>query len=39
MSDTVKEFDRRPWVLLAPSLLAIIALVVIPMSFILVYSF
>jgi spermidine/putrescine transport system permease protein len=34
-----KEFDPRPWYLLAPSMLAIIALVVIPMSFILVYSF
>ncbi len=35
----LKGFDPRPWYLLAPSLLAIIALVVIPMSFILVYSF
>lgn len=34
-----KVFDPRPWYLLAPSMLAIIALVVIPMSFILVYSF
>jgi spermidine/putrescine transport system permease protein len=34
-----KEFDPRPWYLLAPSMLAITALVVIPMSFILVYSF
>lgn len=34
-----KEFDARPWYLLAPSLLAIFALVVVPMSFILVYSF
>jgi spermidine/putrescine transport system permease protein len=33
------EFDARPWYLLAPSLLAIFALVVVPMSFILVYSF
>lgn len=32
-------FDRRPWLLLSPALLSIIALVVIPMSFILVYSF
>ncbi|NQV94281.1 MAG: ABC transporter permease [Sphingomonadales bacterium] len=39
MSETAREFDRRPWILLAPSLLAITALVVIPMSFILVYSF
>lgn len=31
--------DRRPWLLLTPALLSIIALVVIPMSFILVYSF
>lgn len=34
-----KEFDARPWYLLTPSLLAIFALVVVPMSFILVYSF
>lgn len=33
------EFDARPWFLLAPSLLAILVLVVVPMSFILVYSF
>lgn len=38
MAET-KEFDARPWYLLAPSLLAIFALVVVPMSFILVYSF
>lgn len=31
--------DKRPWVLLSPSLLAISLLVVIPMAFILVYSF
>ncbi len=34
-----KAFDRRPWLLLAPALLAIAMLVVVPMSFILVYSF
>jgi len=34
-----REFDPRPWYLLTPSLLAIFALVVVPMSFILVYSF
>ncbi|WP_328701226.1 ABC transporter permease [Sedimentitalea arenosa] len=31
--------DRRPWILLTPALLFITALVVIPMAFILVYSF
>lgn len=31
--------DKRPWVLLSPSLLAITLLVVIPMAFMLVYSF
>jgi len=31
--------DKRPWVLLSPSLFAITMLVVIPMAFILVYSF
>ncbi len=34
-----KAFDRRPWLLLSPALLSIVALVVVPMSFILVYSF
>ncbi len=34
-----QEFDRRPWLLLTPALLSITALVVIPMSFILVSSF
>lgn len=38
MAETT-EFDARPWYLLTPSLLAIFALVVVPMSFILVYSF
>ncbi len=38
MAET-KAFDARPWYLLTPSLLAIFALVVVPMSFILVYSF
>lgn len=31
--------NKRPWVLLSPSLLAITLLVVIPMAFMLVYSF
>jgi len=38
MADT-RDFDPRPWRLLAPSMLAIIALVVIPISFMLTYSF
>ena len=33
------EPDRRPWVLLSPALVFITMLVVIPMAFILVYSF
>ncbi|MEQ8814535.1 MAG: ABC transporter permease [Thalassobaculum sp.] len=33
------ERDLRPWYLLSPALLAIALLVVVPMSFILVYSF
>ncbi|MDU8913688.1 ABC transporter permease [Aestuariicoccus sp. MJ-SS9] len=37
MSDTTA--DRRPWLLLTPALLFITVLVVIPMAFILVYSF
>ena len=35
----VRTFDPRPWYLLSPALLAITLLVVVPMSFILVYSF
>lgn len=35
----IKSFDPRPWRLLSPALLAITLLVVVPMSFILVYSF
>ena len=35
----VKSFDPRPWRLLSPALLAITLLVVVPMSFIFVYSF
>ncbi len=31
--------ERRPWILLAPALVTIVMLVVVPMSFILVYSF
>jgi len=38
MAET-RDFDPRPWRLLAPSMLAIIALVVIPISFMLTYSF
>jgi spermidine/putrescine transport system permease protein len=34
-----REFDPRPWYLLSPALLAITLLVIVPMSFILVYSF
>ncbi len=34
-----QQIDRRPWILLSPALLFITALVVIPMAFILVYSF
>jgi spermidine/putrescine transport system permease protein len=33
------EFDPRPWYLLSPALLAITLLVVVPMAFIMVYSF
>jgi len=33
------QFDPRPWYLLSPALLAITFLVIVPMSFILVYSF
>ncbi|WP_370402747.1 ABC transporter permease [Sulfitobacter sp. JB4-11] len=33
------QVDRRPWLLLSPALVFITALVVIPMAFILVYSF
>lgn len=39
MSDATNGIDRRPFYLLTPSFVAITALVVIPMSFILVYSF
>jgi len=39
MASTAEKFDKRPWVLLSPALIAITALVVIPMSFMLVYSF
>ncbi len=33
------EFDPRPWYLLSPALLAIALLVIVPMGFMLVYSF
>ncbi|WP_372614979.1 ABC transporter permease [Aquicoccus sp.] len=39
MPDTATPIDTRPMVLLTPAFIAITALVVIPMSFILVYSF
>lgn len=39
MAVEAAKFDKRPWLLLSPALIAITALVVIPMSFILVYSF
>ncbi len=39
MPDTATPIDKRPLVLLTPAFIAITALVVIPMSFILVYSF
>ena len=39
MAGKAAKFDNRPWVLLSPALLAITALVVIPMSFMLAYSF
>jgi spermidine/putrescine transport system permease protein len=35
----IQRTDKRPWVLLSPSLVAITLLVVIPMAFMLVYSF
>ncbi|KAA0914838.1 ABC transporter permease [Aquicoccus porphyridii] len=39
MAETATPIDKRPLVLLTPAFIAITALVVIPMSFILVYSF
>lgn len=39
LAQTDQAADKRPWLLLSPSLLAITLLVVIPMAFILVYSF
>lgn len=33
------EFDPRPWYLLSPALIAITLLVIVPMGFMLVYSF
>ncbi|KPP81911.1 MAG: spermidine/putrescine transport system permease protein [Rhodobacteraceae bacterium HLUCCO07] len=39
MPETATPIDKRPMVLLTPAFIAIMALVVIPMSFILVYSF
>ena len=39
MTSTTKETDPRPWYLLSPALLAITLMIVVPMCFILVYSF
>ncbi len=39
MSIQAAPADRRPWLLLSPALVFITAMVVIPMAFILVYSF
>lgn len=39
MALEVAKFDRRPWMLLSPALVTITALVVIPMAFMLAYSF
>ena len=39
MSDQSITVDRRPWLLLSPALAFITAMVMIPMAFILVYSF
>ncbi|WP_127904259.1 ABC transporter permease [Solirhodobacter olei] len=39
MALEVAKFDKRPWVLLSPALVTITALVVIPMAFMLAYSF
>ena len=39
MAETTGRMDRRPALLLTPAFVAITALVVIPMAFILVYSF
>ena len=39
MAEAARRFDRRPWLLLSPAMTVITVLVVIPMSFILVYSF
>ncbi|MFT6676005.1 MAG: spermidine/putrescine transport system permease protein [Sulfitobacter sp.] len=39
MQSSEQAAQRRPWVLLSPSLFAITLLVVIPMAFMLVYSF
>jgi spermidine/putrescine transport system permease protein len=39
MASQAQEFDRRPWYLLSPALFSITLMIVIPMCFILVYSF
>ena len=39
MTSTTKEIDPRPWYLLSPALFAITLMIVVPMCFILVYSF
>jgi spermidine/putrescine transport system permease protein len=39
MTDTTKQIDPRPWYLLSPALFAITLMIVVPMCFILIYSF
>ena len=39
MTSATKETDPRPWYLLSPALIAITLMIVVPMCFILVYSF
>lgn len=39
MQPNAQRSDKRPWALLSPSLIAVTLLVVIPMAFMLVYSF
>ena len=39
MTEQAKEFDPRPWYLLSPAMIAITLIIIVPMCFILVYSF
>jgi spermidine/putrescine transport system permease protein len=39
VTETTKQFDPRPWYLLSPALFAITLMIVVPMCFILIYSF